>query len=51
MRDAGQTFALRFRAGPSIRVFPVTIYEAKFRGKLTKNFQNFSVPVCAATSR
>jgi hypothetical protein len=39
MCDAHQPLATRFRAQQLMSNFPVTIYEAKFWEKLTKNFQ------------
>ena len=39
MQVARLTFAARRRSDQPFRIFPLTIYEAKFREKLTNNFQ------------
>ncbi len=39
MQVARLTFAARRRSDRPFRISPLTIYEAKFREKLTKNFQ------------
>lgn len=39
MEVARLTFAARRRSGRPFRIFPLTIYEANFREKLTNNFQ------------
>jgi hypothetical protein len=44
MQVARQTFAARLSFRPAISNSPLTIYEAKFREKLTNNFQKSSGP-------
>lgn len=44
MQVARLTFAAQRRSDRPFRIFPLTIYEANFREKLTKNFQKFSFP-------
>jgi hypothetical protein len=50
MQVARLTFAAQCRSDRPFRISPLTIYEAKFREKLTNNFQkSFASPKWAAT--